>query len=98
MRQVEALLFATLVQQPKSKKLTDHCRAGTMLRAARALGAVDLESRCTLLLQANGTLREVMKVRETLTRSAALPLETFSTALQVSFALCSSDSITGVHE
>lgn len=63
MRQVEHLLSATLFPQQKGAVRPPHVRVGRLLRAARAVGAKDLESRCTLYLQTNGRLPAIMKVR-----------------------------------
>lgn len=56
MRQVEHLI-STILNQPRSVKIKNYHRA------ASALGASDLASWCTLLLQANGGMPEVMKVK-----------------------------------
>ena len=63
MRQVEHLLSATLAQQRSGARSAQHEEAGRLLRGARALGAADLEDRCTLYLQANGVFPAVMKAR-----------------------------------
>lgn len=62
-RQAEHLLSATLIEQQRgSGKSAQHVEVARLLRGARALGAADLESRCTLHLQANGGSPAVMKV------------------------------------
>lgn len=62
-RQAEHLLSATVNEQQKgSGKSAQHIEVARLLRGARALGAADLESRCTLHLQANGGSPAVMKV------------------------------------
>lgn len=61
-KQVEHLLYSTLVPQKSGVKSAQHEAAARLLRAARALGATDLQSRCTLHLQANGVFPAVMKV------------------------------------
>ena len=63
MRQVEHLLSATLAQLRTGARSAQHEEAARLLRGARALGAVDLEDRCTLYLQANGVFPAVMKAR-----------------------------------
>ena len=66
MRQVEHLLSATLAQQRTGARSAQHEEAARLLRGARALGAADLEDRCTLYLQANGVFPAVMKARRCL--------------------------------
>lgn len=62
-RQVEHLLSATVNDQQRgSGKSAQHIEVARLLRGGRALGAADLESRCTLHLQANGSSPAVMKV------------------------------------
>lgn len=63
MRQVEHLMSATLAQTRTGARSAQHEEAAKLLRGARALGAVDLEDRCTLYLQANGVFPAVMKAR-----------------------------------
>lgn len=63
MRQVEHLLSANLALKRTGARSAQHEEAARLLRGARALGAADLEDRCTLYLQANGVFPAVMKVR-----------------------------------
>lgn len=66
MRQVEHLLSAMVPHQKKGgvrRPTVEHGEVARLLRGARALGVTtDLEERCTLYLQANGTFPAVMKV------------------------------------